>query len=503
MRDKLINDITTITIGNKEYTAIIIGADNQNAPKHLLQKERLDGVIVDKDELYAFPWLGITGDGIYQYVYFEKCELEMFETITTTNRANALNLVEELAFALLNVNRSFLNLESGFFPIYRIYILDKTKIVLLPPDCSDVLTLARIGARREKDLYNLIRRSTEKSYTLVLEMAEFLYWSATGVLPFENENVRTAGSNEIPLSWYEKNLPRPTEDFINDILDAGEKEQRANGGNRRPEENLEWFLENASTLDWNLKDITEEERNSRLDDLESKAEFVEYYTKVDKKARVRNFWRLKGTLIITLGAILAVCAILFGNFLSQALKAPATKDMNPTELITAIYDMQNNLDANHFNDAVKGELPQTSEVTNLFVNKQTRMAYEQIDPLVNAASWIDSGKPEILDTAFIYGVILESITQLDNTTWLAKATWYTPYAYDEKEDEYGEYQAPDGYTPLYVYEISQTFDIQMNKRGWYEVVKSEIISYTFKGRELVKTYKRSEVPLSLGLSFGL
>ena len=484
------NDITTITVAGNECSAIIIGPEANNVPRHLLQLERQDGIIIDGETISPFRWKGVTKDDKYQYVYFDKCNLEPLSYITTKYRNNALNLIMQLGYGLSKCNNNFLNLTTGVLPLYRIYILDGSKILILPPDMGDMIAIARMGERRGAEDGHLIKRDSEPSYRLILEMGELLYWAAAGILPYEKDDVRTCGYREVPLSWYEDKLDENTMSFINKILHMKEREQRDIGGNRKSHENLGWFLKNAIDLDWNLPSITAEERDLNIKKAEEKPEYLTFFEKVSKEAKKRNFWRVKGTMIVTVSAVAIMLIGLFGTMLFEQFKPPVTKDLSQTEFIESFYEKQDSLNAAELETAIKADVPQSTEVTNLFVTKQSRAVYETLDPHVRASEWVAAGKPDVMYDNFIYGTVLHDIEQIDEDTFRAKTTWYTPYAYEDGEDTY---TPPEGYVVVYSYNVWQDFTFKWNRRGWWNVTELDLPHYEFVGRELVETYERPKV----------
>ena len=194
---------------------------------------------------------------------------------------------------------------------------------------------------------------------------------------------------------------------------------------------------------------------------------------------------VKGTIII-ISAIAGVALIsFFGSWLYRLLQPPVTAGQDQVAVIEALYDAQNILDVELLTDAVKGcRLPQEMEITNLFVTSRARIAYEGFNPVINAEEWVEAGKPAIPETAIIYGVIVDSITQLDDDTFVADATWYTPYPYDDSETVSAMLTS----IPVYMYDVTQTFTFTWNDRGWWNITGTEITDNEFLGTEIVETY---------------
>lgn len=475
-------DITTIEVNGKEYSAIIIGDENADIPRHLLQGERMLGKIIDGREISSFSWKGVIKDDEKLYIYFEKCNITHIDAIKDLKREKALYIIDELSYGLERSDKEFLNLENGIFPLYRIYIFEDDKVLLLPPDMGDLIAISRLGEMRRRDVLALIKRDSPLGFRLIQEMGELLYLSVTGELPFEREEVRQSGFKEIPLSWFYSELDKKTEGFIDLILDASEKNMRDISGNLKPNKALTWFLSRSSVLVWNLENRSEEESKIKLGESEK---IDAFFSKAKKEAERKNFWRVKGTLIILIAAfVIAACGIA-GYYLSVFLKPPTTAGMEPEEIIRTFYERQSNLDSTNIDDGIKAEIPQYSEVMNLYITRQTRMAYEQSNPHVIAEDWVNAGKPEIMESAFVYGVILDEIERVDEDTWRAKGTWYTPYAYEKEDDEY---MPPEGYEAVFEYEVWEDFDMKWNKRGWYVVTDITIPKYEFKELELIPTF---------------
>ena len=489
MRDR----ISEITVGGNRYYGIEIGDDKSGVPKHILQGVREQGLIIDDHNISKWNWNGVTTVGDRVYVYFDPCNIEGLETIATSNRKNALILIEEIAYGILNADKSFLSLDGDIFPLYRIFIIDKTKILLLPPDLGNILAIARIGERRREEVGNLVKENILHSYALVLEMAELMYFAATGMFPYSLHEVRSNHFQEVPIEFFNTGLDSRTEAFINLVLNANNKKMREISGNRKGWENLGWFLQESNSLAWNLESIKETEMEKRLEETESSDEYKEFFEKSAKIAKRRDFWRVKGTLIVTASIIALIVLSVFSSILYNSLKAPTTKDMDQEEMLYHFYEAQNALDITEMSEGVKASIPQESEVMNLFVTRQTRMAYENTNTQVEASDWVNKGKPAIEETSYVYGTIVEKAELIADDKWRVDAIWYTPYPYEkDKEDES---VAIEGKSPIYSYRVTETFQFKWNKRGWWNITDIEITGYEFLNLEYADTYKKESSTL--------
>ena len=467
-------------------TAIRLGLDEFGVPKHLLQGEKKEGIISDGSSIEPWYWDGFcTIDG-WRYVYFGRCRIESIHSIATTHRHDALSIINKIAYALCHADSSFLDLSNGIFPLYRIYIYEGDKVLLLPPDLGDVVSIMIDEETKDRESTSLIQGKAEESFRLITEMAELMYYAAAGTLPFSRPEIKESGYKEIPLSLY-ATLPEKTDGFISFIFHARSREMRDITGNRNGAAALEWFLERSVGLEWTLGDISEEEREENVSKAEESKDAAAFLEQAGKTAKRNAFWRVKGT-VITILAIAGVLLIAFlYSYISNLLKPPLTKDLDPVGIIYAVYDAQSNVDPQALDTAVKGDdLPQSMEVTNLFVTTRVRLAYESSDPAINVNDWIAQGKPAVPNNSYVYGVVVDSVEKTGENEYTAKGTWYVPFPYEETEEQ--EQPVAEAGSVVYRYSVTQTFSFTWNDRGWWNITDSEITEYTALEPEPIEVY---------------
>ena len=466
-------------------TAIKLGLEEFGVPKHLLQGEKQEGMITDGKEIQPWYWDGFcTIDG-WRYVYFDRCRIESIHTIATKHRAEALDIVNKIAFALSHSDAAFLDLNSGVFPLYRIYIYENDKVLLLPPDLGDVVSIMIDEETKNIESTFLIQGRAEESFRLITELAELMYYAAAGTLPFSREIIKESGYREIPLSLYEE-LPVKTEGFISFIFHAKSREMRDITGNRTGAKTLSWFLERSAGLEWPLGNLTDEEKDERVRRTEESEKVRSYIESAAKKAKRNAFWRVKGTVITVLSVIGIFVAMFLYSYISNLLEPPLTACMDQEEIIYAVYDAQSNVDPQALDTAVKGDdLPQSMEVVNLYVTSTMRYAYESHNPAITVNDWIAAGKPPVPNTSYIYGVVVDSVEKTGENEYLATGTWYTPFPYDSEEEDTA--QSIEN-AVVYRYEVTQTFRFEWNDRGWWNIVGSEITGYTELEPEHIEIY---------------
>ena len=476
-------EIIDIVRDGEEKTAIWIGSDDLGIPKHLMQGEKQSGVVSDGSTLRPWIWDGLCAIDGERYVYFAPCRLRSIYEIATSARSCALRIVRNLAFAIMQSKLSFLDLVNGVLPLYRIWIMDDCDVLLLPPDLGDVFAIMRTEERREAEVNGIIQSTAEKNFLLITEMAELLYYAASGRFPFASEEVRGSGYKEAPIAMYEK-LPERTEGFISFIFHARSREMRDIMGNREGGENLSWFLRRSEDLEWGLPDSTDEEQSLRISRAEGSEAYRAFFDKRRKISRRNAFWRVQGAIIITVTVVAISVGSFIGNWIWHRLQPPMTKDLEPMAIIEAFYDAQSDCLPEEMSTALKGcSAPQEMEVTNLYVMTRTRFAYEAFDPLVNARDWVAEGKPALPEGSIVYGVVVNGIEETGENEYVAHCTWYTPFSDSEEEME-----TVPGTLPVYVHDVDQSFSFTWNSRGWWNITATEIEDTEFIGVESVDAY---------------
>ena len=475
----------------EEKTAIKLGSDRFTLPRHLMQGEKQSGLVSDGSTVSTWYWDGLATINEERYVYFPKCKLDSWETLATSHRKDALHLVNSLAFALRDAGEEFLNLTTGVFPLYRVYIYEDTKVLLLPPDLGDILSIAESAETKKREVISVIRGNAETNFRLITEMAELLYYAASGFLPFESEEIRGSGYPAADLGSL-VSLPEKTCGFVNFILKAKGREMRDIMGNYSDGSNLQWFLDRSS-LEWTLENRSEEEREKDVEEILKSPAYNSFLETSQRIARRNKFWRVKGTLI----TVSAVVAIVVGSFLFSYIKGllepPETKDLDPPQIIEEFYKAQSEADPIGITEAVKGaKLPQEMEVTGIHVTTSVRKAYETANILVNAQVWVEEGMPDLLEGSVVYGVVLEDIEETQENRYLATGIWYLSSPYEDSDRVPAELEDPSKIY-VYKYRIGQDFWFSWNKRGWWNIIKADLTGYEFLGYEEVSTFTRSSL----------
>ncbi len=463
------SEFKKVKIGDKEYYALKFGLEGFEMSPRVMQNTRRDGILVKDNDILPFPWHGVTKDKDGEYILLPPVELEDITAISSKYRDKALSLVIKIARGLYSADESFLDLSTGIFPLYRIYIASGSDIVLLPPDAGEILTLSRTPSDIDRSVRNLLTPSLERGYTLVHEMAQLLYFALSGRFPYEKPEVRGAGFKPYSLNYYTSTSDE-TSAFIMNTLLMGEKQQRRVCLNNTSRETLKYFLDKSETLEWEYPAIEDSERIWAMKKSEGTKVFIEEKKKREKRASKRTFLRKKGVITLVIVIVASIVGYLVGNFLYQKFRAPYTKDLSPTEIISYTIEKQNELDAASLNEGYKKDAAQYKEVTTLYILNKTRLAYESKAPFISLEEWKENDEGAIEKDQFVYGVEIESITDEGDEKYTAELTWYTPYGFSDDDEEM--YEEREGYTRTFVYSVTEHFTFEYNKRGWWECTDS-------------------------------
>lgn len=472
------SEITTLMIEGEEKTAIRLGMKEESLPGHIFQGEKIDSLIIKDGEVRNIRYTAIHNEGEKRYIYFDKMRLYSLEHLFTTHRKNALKIVRNIAIGLEGAKKDFLNLETGVFPLYRIFIYEDDGAFLLSPDIGDVLSLLRTPEERVSEVNALIRRDSEDNYRLIAEMGELLYYAVAGSLPYISDDVRKYKYQEFPLSSsldiLGEDLEEKTLGFINLILHAKRQEMRDIMGNKSPAKALSWFITRTEMLTWNLGERKEEDKEL----ITQSAEFKTFSEKAYSGAKRNTFFRKKGTIITVVVIVAALVGAFLYDYISNLLAPPISAGEDQEGVIMSFYDAQNNLMSDNMMSAVKGaDVPQEMEVTNLFVTSRMRMAYEVYNPVVNAEDWIEDGMPSIPTTFIVYGVTDITLERVDEDTIEAHSVWYTPYSESGETVNDATDTTNPTYFMLFKNNVTQVFDFTWNERGWWNITRAEITEF--------------------------
>ncbi len=472
----------SLTIDGTPLSAITIASQDAQLPSYLLGGEKQPGYLYDGERLTKWYWKGLSAYEGRRVLTFEPLSITPMNKLSTTLRSEALFLVRRLAEALLLTDSAFLDLSSGIIPLWRLWVTDAGGILIMSQDIGDLF--ASVSDEEERYLNSAcwVHHTIHAPFSLIDQMTSLLYSSAAGAPPFADRNSREDGFRHLPLALIETGLDERTVAFIDETLSMSLTKMREAAGNKLPHRALSAFLAKSEALVWNLESV--EQAMSRQEQLASPkaAAFAERQA---KRAKAKIFWRRFGWIIITVVLSVSLVASFVVGRVKDALAPPYTASFGQTEIIEAYYRAQNELDLQRMDAsfARKVKNPSTMEVTNLFVTRQTRQAYEAINVQVDPEQWLAEGMPPILEGSFIYGVSDVAVERLGEDSFVARSTYWAPFNYAGETEE--------GPMAVYAYDMVQRFSIETGKKGWYEITAISAPELSNMRRVEVATYTRT------------
>ncbi len=480
-------EIFTSVIEQKSYTCMVIGPSEVDLPSYLLQGQKAPGYILKKGETpKQWYWEGLSVAREKRCLYFESIDLFPITDIATTKRKDALSLVTSLAQALSTLPAKFLDLSSNTLPLWRVWGLEEGGFLILPQDLADLFSSCAEESVRYSMSSAWVHHGLHTPFALCDQMVQLLYFAAAGFPPFGAPETREDGFRALPLSLLPLSLDQKTTLFIDSTLRLSLSKQREASGNMESQKALAWFFQAAETLQWNLENREEAPTYEEMREVPSSALFLENQKKRSERS---IFWRKKGWIIISITVAVTLVVWFTTGRIKDALAPPYTAGMAAEEVIQEYYASQNELDLQKMEASLakKVKNPAAMEVTNLFVSRQTRQAYEGITTQIDPNTWIAQGKPDLLEGTFLYGVSDVRVRAIDSQNYEVTSILYSPYPYFEDQEET---MVNEGEIVIFRYEQVQHFGIGLNKRGWLEI--TSLTNKTLRRLEdlRIPTYKK-------------
>ncbi|NCC65154.1 MAG: hypothetical protein EOM15_10920 [Spirochaetia bacterium] len=455
----------TAIVEEKLMQCIPICDQSIELPSYLLQKEKAHGYLYTEETLTPWYYRSITVVEGKRCLYFDPLDIFPFSDIATIRRDKALYWVRELAKTLKELPLSFLDLNSNILPLWRIWGVEDGSILILPQEVGDLFSSTADEEKRFQNVAAWVHHGIHPPFSLCDQMTSLLYFAAAGFAPFASKDTREDSFRALPLRLLQSNLNPKTIAYIDETLSLGLTKQRDATGNKESQKALSWFIDTTEQLVGELEPLAQAKNLEIYRTITACDQFVQ---RQQKRAGYRVFWRKKGWLVLTISAIVITLSYFTASRIKLANTPPYTAGMAPTEVVLEYFEGMNSLDLQKMEASLakKTQNPSSMEVTNLFVTRQTRQAYEGINTQVDPRQWLEEGKPPIMEGTFLYGVTDVSVTALDDRTYRAQGILYTPYPYTE---EVAEIDSPTQAVAIFTYQLIQDFTIEMGKKGWYEI----------------------------------
>lgn len=466
-------DITNIApkiiqteIDGVKSTCIVLGDTRTHLPGYLLQGKSQVGFSLKNGLVTAISWEGIAIVDGMQCLRLPSMPLYSVWELADKRRGETLSFVRDFIQLLGRMEENYISLESGTIPLWRMYGLEGGGVFLLPPSLSSAIEACMGEQAREASFNNWVHYDLHKPYTLIDQMAQLLYLGATGRVPLANPDTREDHCDILPLRLLGTNLETDLVRLVDDVLHAKLTEQRDLTGNQQPQQALSWLGEQLATMQW--PEHVESEPDAGAVSL--------FEERQHKRASRRRFWRKRGWLVVTITAIVLSVGYFTASRIRQALTPPYTYGMSDEQIIAEYYAAQSELDVQKLDASLAPHVksPAELEVMNLFVNRQTRQAYENIKAIINVNDWISQGRPAIGSSQGLYGVTDVQIKQVSPDSYQVTSTIYTPFPYDDGDETA---KVRDGYTLAFVYTQRQDFTFETNKRGWRLIASITNVDY--------------------------
>ena len=427
-------------------------------------QNKQNAFLYHKAQLIELPWQGVQMIGLKCCLVFYPHELlteipTPSSELSSSLRPRSFELLRELTHALgMAGERLFWNLDS--IPLSNFWFFDNGDILLLSDQMGDILDMFELDEDRFRDKSIWHAHNCIEGYGKAQFLFQLLYYTLSGVAPFESSEVRLNKFRAVPLG-----LLFPPQSSAQPIFRTIDKaisdDRRFQFSVRKP---MTFFIE---TLE-QLSEIPEADlvpgANSGLS---------AYRAMLQKRADRRTFFRKKGfkAALIAVASVIVLAIAVF--YVYRAVKPPETKDLSEPELIRWYYDALSNLDVSAMDEPLRNGYngPDMLEVSSLYVTSSYQKAYGGASNIINANDWLKAGMPNLPQYSTVYGATDVQVEQLSDDVFRAYVTFWTTSNYlDSSYDEDVENQ-----TERVVYEYLNTVDFTFRSRGyWREITKIQV-----------------------------
>ena len=261
-------NIIDIKIENDEYSAIVFDNKDTDLPHSLLAGEKAVSYLYKDGILNEWYWKGFSHANGSKCLYFEPLSIHPIGELATSLREKAPMLINKLAKALSLCDSKFLDLRGGIISAWRIYFTDNNDVLLLSANIGDIFASTNSESIRYENTSSFIHSGIHEAFTLIDLMAQYYYFAAIGIKPFENPKIREIGYKALPLSLAAPvicpELDPELIDKIDGILNLSLGKQRNISSNLEPQNALEWFFTKFDGIEWNLKNLKEEPNTQKI-----------------------------------------------------------------------------------------------------------------------------------------------------------------------------------------------------------------------------------------------
>lgn len=402
-------------------TKIHIGSGSGDLPLYLLSGEKEAGFIVRREKVEKWYYQSISVSDNERCITSDFIDIIPFLEITTTLRSSALSLIREVAQSLVALPANSLKTNGGFIETWRLFFIRGGGLLILPEQLSKVINHSVEQEERQLHFLRYLSPKVIPPFALSFQLTQFLYLAVAQVAPFESEVVKANKWRPIPLTLSHPELSSSTASWIDKTLTLSEERQREIASSAySSEENLKWFIDESSSLEWQFSPLTQQK--------ETKEQLETFCAHQERRYKRRLFLKKRGALILSIGIFVAILLSVGGKLLYNSMQKPPTSTMSASEVVMEFFNARNALDLQRMDTTLARSVknPYQLEISSLFVTSQMRRAYEGVEAFVPANRWVEEGMGALQEGSTIYGYAHVELQEIKENHYIATYTFYSP-----------------------------------------------------------------------------
>jgi hypothetical protein len=219
---------------------------------------------------------------------------------------------------------------------------------------------------------------------------------------------------------------------------------------------------------WRKTDIVE---NIHIDTAEERrSQAVSLEKSLRKREKLRALRKRHGSTAILTITALVVIGFFAAPFVQRAFEPDITEGLSPSEVIELFYTSQNSLNHEAMAECTTRSIGNShiNQVTTLFVIARVRQGVEMKDVFTPAPDWIESGKPELQDSSFVFGITDLNIrkTEEANQFEVSYIKWSTLPPEAEKLSSENEQAKISSTGQVQAFRINEHLHMIQSSKGW-------------------------------------
>ena len=441
-------------------------AEGDNVLKGLdTPQNKQDALLFHQGAFTELPWQGfMVLEGKACIVFFPNENLSEIPIPCTelahSLRPRCISLLRDLSVALeMAGNR--LNWILDSIPLSNIWFLQNGDILLLPAQMGDAIDLFELDAERFLDREVWYAHNCVEGFGKANYLFQLLYYSLSGIRPFEDLSVREDHFRAIPL---ELHFPADVTE-IRELCIAVDKSLS---------DNRKYQLQKRRPLDF-FRAVLDDYKDFDVDSLKTGENpgLEDFYKGTQRRAKIRAFVRKKGFKVFLIVLAAATALGIAGFYIYRAVKPPLTRDLNEAQIIEYYYDAMTRMDTEDLAEPLKFGYsgPDMTQVSTLYVTSTMQRVYEGGSLIIDPNQWLADGKPALVPGNTVFGVTDVKVEKLSDDVFRAIVTTWSSQNYMQENNDFDIEAGMDVYRHIEVVEF--TF---RSRGNWREVSKIEHIS---------------------------